>query len=193
MAKDRTYTVAYRRKREGKTNYKKRLSLLKSRKPRLVVRASLKNITAQIVVYDEAGDKILISAHSRELAKQGFKAGRGNLCAAYLVGIIIARKAKAQKIELAVLDLGLSSPVPGSRIFAVVRGARDGGLDVPCDEEVLPSEARVNGEHVALFAQALKVDKVKFERQFSGYLKAGVNPEELPKLIADMKNKLTSA
>lgn len=193
MAKKRTYTVAYRRKREGKTNYKKRLGLLKSRKPRLVVRASLKNITAQIVTYDEAGDKVLVSAHSRELVKQGFKAGRGNLCAAYLVGLIIAKKAKSQKIELAVLDLGLNAPVPGSRIFAVVRGARDGGFDVPCNEEVLPSEERVNGEHVAAFAQALKSDKAKFERQFSGYLKAGVNPEELPKLIADMKNKLMSA
>lgn len=193
MAKKQTYTVAYRRKREGKTNYKKRLSLLKSRKLRLVVRTSLKNITAQIVAYDEVGDKVLVSAHSRELAKQGFKAGLGNLCAAYLVGLLVAKKAKSQKIELAVLDLGLNAPVPGSRIFAVVRGAHDGGLDIPCNEEVLPSEARVNGEHVVLFAQALKADKAKFERQFSGYLKAGVNPEELPKLIADMKNKLMSA
>jgi len=192
MAHKKTHTVAYRRKREGKTNYKKRLSLLKSRKPRLVVRASLKNILAQIVTYDEVGDKVMLSAHSRELTKQGFKATRGNLCTAYLVGLLIAKKAKSQNIELAILDLGLNAPIPGSRIFAVVRGACEGGLNVPCNEEVFPSEQRVNGEHIASFAKMLKDDKAKFERQFGAYLKAGVNPEDLPKLILEMKNKIMS-
>ncbi len=193
MARNQTYTVPYRRKREGKTNYKKRLSLLKSRSIRLVVRASLKNIVAQLVDYDEKGDRIVCSAHSRELVKLGLKAGRGNVCAAYLVGLLIAKKAAKNKIPSAILDMGLVPPVPGSRIFAVVRGAREGGLDVPCNDKVLPSQERVSGQHVAAFAQALKDDKARFDRQFGIYIKSGVDPEELPSIVEGIKKKIMSA
>ena len=49
MANKKTYTVPFRRKREGKTNYKKRLGLLKSKSLRLVVRKSNKHILVQLV------------------------------------------------------------------------------------------------------------------------------------------------
>lgn len=193
MAQKQTYTVPYRRKREGKTNYKRRLNLLKSQSLRLVVRASLKNIVVQLVTYDERGDKVVCSAHSRELIKLGLTAGRGNVCAAYLVGLIIAKKAAERGISSAVLDMGLAPPVPGSRIFAVVRGAREGGLDIPCNEKVLPSEDRVGGQHVAAFAQAIKHDRERFGRQFGAYLKAGTNPEKYPLLVEGIKKKIMSA
>ena len=57
----------YKRKKNGKTDYKKRLKLLKSRKPRLVIRKSLTQITAQVIQYQDEGDKVLVSAHSSEL------------------------------------------------------------------------------------------------------------------------------
>lgn len=193
MARKQIYTVAYRRKREGKTNYKKRLNLLKSRCLRLVVRASLKNITAQLVAYDERGDRIICSAHSHELAQFGLSVGGGNLCAAYLVGLLIAKKAAGNGISSAVLDIGLASPVPGSRLFAVVRGAREGGLDVPCNDKVLPSDSRVSGQHIAAFAQGIKHDKVRFERQFNAYIKAGTSPEKFPSLVEEVKKKIMSA
>ena len=68
-----TFKMPFRRRREGKTNYKKRLKLLLSKKPRLVVRKSLKYIRAQIVEFDKKGDKTLASAFSRELKKLGWK------------------------------------------------------------------------------------------------------------------------
>ena len=39
----RRKVIKYKRKRTGKTNYKKRLSILKSKKHRLVIRKSLNN------------------------------------------------------------------------------------------------------------------------------------------------------
>ena len=42
MAKGKRYSVKFRRRREGKTNYKKRLAFVKSDLPRLVVRRSNK-------------------------------------------------------------------------------------------------------------------------------------------------------
>lgn len=193
MVQKQIYTVPYRRKREGKTNYKKRLNLLKSQALRLVVRVSLKNIIAQLVAYHEKGDRVVCSAHSRELAKLGLAAGGGNVSAAYLVGLLIAKKAAERGISSAVLDMGLAPPVPGSRIFAVVRGAREGGLDVPCSDDVLPSDERVSGQHVAAFAEVIKRDKERFERQFGAYLKAGASPEKYPALVADIKKKILSA
>ena len=53
MKKGKTHRIKFRRKREGKTDYRKRLKLLLGGKPRLVVRKSLKNITAQIAVYSK--------------------------------------------------------------------------------------------------------------------------------------------
>jgi len=67
------YYTKPRRRREGKTDYRKRLRLLKSRKTRIVVRNSLKNICVQFVGYDEVGDKILASAISKELIKKAEK------------------------------------------------------------------------------------------------------------------------
>ena len=52
MATKKPKTVAYRRKREGKTNYKKRLSLLLSQKNRVVVRFTQTQIIGQVVSFE---------------------------------------------------------------------------------------------------------------------------------------------
>ena len=57
----------FKRKTLGITDYKKRLRLLASNKPRLVVRRSLRHSIAQIIEYNEKGDKVLVSATTREL------------------------------------------------------------------------------------------------------------------------------
>ena len=54
--------MQFNRKIHGRTDYRKRLSLVKSRLPRLVVRKSLKNTLAQIIEFHENGDKIILSA-----------------------------------------------------------------------------------------------------------------------------------
>jgi large subunit ribosomal protein L18 len=67
MAKGSHYCVPYRRRHEGKTDYRARRALVISGKPRLVVRSTLKNVTAQIIVAKPHGDEVLVSAHSKEL------------------------------------------------------------------------------------------------------------------------------
>ena len=90
-------SVRYKRTRTRKTNYKTRLNLLKSRKSRIVIRFSKKNIWAQIINLETRGDQVLAAAHSRELVKIGWNYGKSNMPAAYLTGMLLAKKAKNKK------------------------------------------------------------------------------------------------
>lgn len=143
------YKMPFKRRKEGKTDYQKRLRLLKSGKPRLVVRRSLKYITAQITEFDKRGDKVLLSATSKELKKLGWNFACDSLPAAYLTGLLIGKKSLDKKINDVVLNSGLYPSVKGSRIYAVVKGVKDAGLNVPVDENILPSDERIKGEHIA--------------------------------------------
>ena len=140
--------VRFRRRREGKTDYKVRLGLLKSGQLRLVVRKTTNNVIAQIVNYIPKGDEVLVSADMVQLKKEFGWTGGANVPAAYLVGYLLGTKAKKHKFENAVLDIGLHSSTKGGKVFAVVKGAADAGLKVPCDEGVFPSEDRILGKHI---------------------------------------------
>ncbi len=141
--------VPYKRKKEGKTDYKQRILLLKSRKLRLVIRKSLNNILLQIIEYSPDGDKILISTHSNQLKKFDWKFHKSNIPSAYLTGLLCGMKAKSKKIYEAVLDIGLSRNVKKTAIFAALKGVIDAGLKVSASEEVFPSEDRISGKHIA--------------------------------------------
>jgi large subunit ribosomal protein L18 len=192
MAGGPRYRVPFRRRREGKTNYHKRLKLLKSKKPRLVVRKTLNHHIAQIIVYDPKGDRTIVSAHTRELMRDfGWKGHGGNTPSAYLLGLLIGYKAKQAGIEEAILDIGLHPPTKGSSIFAVLKGAVDAGLDVPHSEEIYPEDYRINGEHIANYAKALKEeDEALYRKQFGGYLVRGLEPEKLPEHFEEVKAKI---
>jgi large subunit ribosomal protein L18 len=139
-------TIPLRRKREQKTNYRKRIALIKSNKNRLVVRKSNKYLTAQIVSYSEKGDNVIKGVHSKELLKQGWKHSCKNIPAAYLTGLLLANKMKDQKNKECVVDFGLQIPLKGnSKMYALIKGAVDGGLKMPLDESVLPSDKQVIG------------------------------------------------
>lgn len=148
MKLTKTFKLPFKRKVQGKTDYSKRLRLLESGKPRLVVRRSLSCIQAQIVSYEKSGDKTLASANSRSLKKLGWNFSCDNTPAAYLVGFAIGKVALQNKIPEAILDSGLYRSTKGNRVYAVVKGARDAGLNVPADEGILPSDERVSGKHV---------------------------------------------
>jgi large subunit ribosomal protein L18 len=145
MANKKTYTVPFRRKREGKTNYKKRLALLKSKSLRLVVRKSNKHILVQLIEYTDTGDKVSLAVSSKHLLEFGWNKATGNIPAAYLTGVLLGNKAKGKK---AILDLGLQTPISGSRLFAVLKGVLDGGLNINVNESVFPSEDRIMGKHI---------------------------------------------
>ncbi len=149
--------IGFKRKRLGKTNYRKRLKLLLAHKPRLVVRKSLKNILAQIIEYNEKGDRVILSAHSSELKKYGYDGNKGNIPSAYLVGLLIGNKAKKKNIKELILDIGLQNSVKGSRIYSVLKGCIDTGLNIPHSKDILPIEDRIKGKHIKNF------DNSKFE------------------------------
>jgi large subunit ribosomal protein L18 len=146
MKKD--YLVPFKRRRENKTNYRKRLALLKSKKTRLVIRRSLSNISVQFINFMPAGDQTVAEANSTELKKLGW-IRTGNVPASYLTGLLAGKKAKNKKIEEAVLDMGLQISTKGSRIYAALKGVLDSGIKVPCSEEILPSEDRIRGKHIS--------------------------------------------
>lgn len=190
MKKGNIYTVQFRRKKEGKTNYRKRLKMLLSNKLRLVVRKSLKNISAQIIEHNPKGDRIIISAHSTELKKFGWKTSGGNIPSAYLVGFLIGKKAKEKGIEEAILDVGLNSSVKGSRIYALLKGVLDGGLNVPCSDSILPDDERIKGKHITNYATLLTKNDDVYKKRFSDYLKNNINPLEFDKYFDDVKKKI---
>ena len=130
MAKSANYRVPLRRRREGKTDYQARKALVVSRKLRLVTRGSLKNANVQIIQAKPTGDIVLAAANSKELSKLfGWKAPTGNIPAAYLTGLLCGLKAKNKGVKEAILDTGLVSPTKGARIFAMLNGVVDAGIN----------------------------------------------------------------
>jgi len=190
MANSTTYAVRYRRKREGKTDYKTRLKLLSGSERRIVARRSLKNIWLQVIEFTPAGDKVLVTAHSHELRKLGWKGALNNIPAAYLCGLLLGKKAKAKNIKNAMFDIGLNVSVKGSVWYAALKGIVDAGVQVPHAKEVLPADQRIRGEHIAAWAAKLKGDAEKYKRTFNAYLKAGLAPEQLPAHVDDIKKKV---
>jgi len=194
VAKNSRYCTKFRRRREGKTDYKARKAFILSGKPRLVTRTSINNTTAQIILAKPRGDQVLISAHSRELAKKyGWKAPRGNIPTAYLTGFLCGLKAKAHGIGEAILDIGLYPPSKGARVFAVLRGVLDAKVNVPHSEEKLPDEKRIGGEHIAKYAEGLASNAEEYQTKFSKYLEQKIRPETLPKHFVKVKSDMIAA
>src|SRR5208283_4598180 len=193
MAKSGNYRVQLRRRREGKTDYQARKALVTSKKPRLVTRASLKNVTVQITMAKPHGDEILASANSRELINYyGWKAPTGNIPAAYITGLLCGLKAKAEGIEQAILDIGLISPTKGSKIFAVLSGVLDAGVDVPHSEEKIVKE-RMKGEHIVKYAKSLGTNSEEYTAKFSKYKAQDVAPEKITEHFNKVKAEIVAS
>ncbi len=148
MAHGPRYKVARRRRRECKTDYRRRINLLRSGLPRAVVRKSLRNLRIQLIDYAPKGDRVLASAEASELEKYGWKGAASNIPAAYLTGFLAGKRAINAGVERAVLDIGLHTPTKGAKIFASLKGLLDAGIEIPHGEEVLPPEGRIMGEHI---------------------------------------------
>ncbi len=190
MAKTKTYTIVYRRKREGKTDYKKRLNYLKSGKIRIVIRPSTNNMTIQAVKFEMDGDKVLLTVQSTDLRKMGWNYATGNIPASYLTGLLFGVKAK-EIVKEGVIDLGLRPVIKGTRIPATIKGLVDAGLQFNYDEKIFPSEESISGKVIAEFAEQLsKEDKEKYEKQFSKYLKNNQKPEKIAEAFEATKNKI---
>lgn len=189
-------------------------------KYRLVVRFSNKNITTQIVYARIEGDVVLAAAYSHELPRYGIKCGLTNYASAYATGLLLARRL-LKKLKLdsiytgakeangaeynvedvdgqpgaftAYLDVGLRRTSTGAKVFAALKGAVDGGLNIPhsvkrfpgYNEEKKEFKADVHrrhifGVHVAEYMKHLKgEDEDAYKRQFSQYIKNGITAESI--------------
>mmetsp|Transcript_621 Transcript_621/g.827 ORF Transcript_621/g.827 Transcript_621/m.827 type:complete len:305 (+) Transcript_621:47-961(+) len=233
------FQVKFRRRREGRTDYRQRKRLVcqdknkyQSPKYRLVVRFTNKFVICQIVYSLIDGDRILAQATSNELARYGLECGLKNYAAAYCTGLLVARRL-LQKVGLdeiyegntevdaevvscevgkktyyvdevdedkrpfrALLDVGCRATTTGCRIFGALKGAADGGLDIPHSEKRFPGydrddkeydadmhRERIFGGHVGEYMEYLEEeDNTKYKEQFAGYIAAGHEPDDLEEL-----------
>src|SRR3989338_8117567 len=138
------------RKRERKTSYSKRFGFLKSGLPRIVVRKTNLYLNVQLVESTEARDKVIVSASSRDLLKHGWpKEHKGSLKsipAAYLTGYLAGKKIKNK--EKVILDIGLQRNKPQGRLYAVLKGLVDSGVEIAHSPDVFPSDDRIEGNHL---------------------------------------------
>jgi large subunit ribosomal protein L18 len=172
-----------RRKHEHKTNYKKRLGLLKSRLPRLVVRVYSRSIVGQFIEYSPEGDKVLLGINSIALKKLGWTHNCGNLPAAYLLGVMLGSLAKSKKIGKAILDIGFHPSITGTKVYAVAAGALDAGLELPVGEGMLPAEERLLGKQLGEYA------KTRSGSQFSKYKTDPDFAKDVEKIKAKLLSK----
>jgi len=196
MAKGPKYRVAFRRRREGKTNYHRRLVLIQSRRNRLIVRSSLRHTTVQVAESLLGGDKILAHSHSSQLIKDfDWKLGTGSIPASYLTGYLCGKKAAKAGITDAILDVGIL--VHNDRVKAAFKGFLDAGIDVNHDDGWFPEsmETRINGTHIQDYAAQLsKDDSKKYNKVFSAVLKQKGDPKKyvsaFDKLKADIEKQV---
>jgi large subunit ribosomal protein L18 len=144
--------VQRRRRRENKTNYLKRLKMLKSEKPRLVLRKSNKYLQVQYVISKEAQDYVKKEFSSKMLLQYGWPKGKeGSLksvCASYLTGFLVAKTLLKEKKETPIIDFGMMQTLHKTRIFSFLKGIIDGGINLSCQEEAFPEEDRIKGKNL---------------------------------------------
>jgi large subunit ribosomal protein L18 len=175
-----------KRRLEKKTDYRLRLDLLKSEKPRLVVRKSHREMHIQVVDFEMKGDKTLLEVDSKALTKMGWTLHTGSLPAAYLTGYMAGKKAVAAGIKAAVLDTGLGRSTTGSALYAAAKGAADAGLEIPLSEEVVPDEDRLKGAHIAAYAKKLRSNAQEFAKQFG----KSKDVERTPEIFEAVKKRI---
>jgi len=197
-------------------------------KYRMIVRFTNKDIICQIAYAKIEGDAIICAAYAHELPRYGVKVGLTNYAAAYCTGLLLARRLlknlKLDEIydgntdvngdEYSVanedhdgqpgafrcyLDVGLARTTTGARVFGALKGAADGGLDIPhsvkrfpgYDNEAGEFNAEVHrnhifGKHVADYMAMLQnEEEEQYKRQFSQYIKHGITSEKVEAVYRD--------
>jgi len=148
------FTVKYRRRIEGKTNYSNRIKLLSSRKNLLIFRKLSRTVVGSIAKFSPKGDIILSNANSKELEKYGWSLSKKNVPAAYLTGFLLAKKAGKKNVGELVADFGIIGPTKGSAKYSFLKGAVDGGLKIRHSAESFPDESRITGKHIEKFSKS---------------------------------------
>jgi len=185
-----TYKLSFMRRRANLTNYRKRLALLKSEKPRMVVRKTNRQVIVQFVNFTNDHDEVIASATSNELAQFKWKPST-NIPSSYLTAYLCANKAKKKGVKSAVLDSGLHTPSKGSFLFAAAKGANDAGIDIPVGDIEIDEE-RISGKHVSEYAKSLSGSD-EYNKRFSKYIKEGGKTEEIYNVFKQVKEKISKS
>ncbi|RDY06665.1 60S ribosomal protein L5, partial [Mucuna pruriens] len=204
------YQVKFKRRREGKTDYRARIRLINQDKNKYNTPkyrfVTNKDIIAQIISASIAGDIVLAAAYSHELPHYGLEVGLTNYAAAYCTGLLLARRvlkhlemdeeyegnveatgedfsvepAESRRPFRALLDVGLIRTTTGNCVFGALKGALDGGLDIPHSDKRF---AGFDKEKKELDAEILIEDEPeKYQSHFSEYIKRGIEPDGLEEL-----------
>ena len=184
------YTSTLRRIREKKTNYRKREKLLIGKKDFVTVNLSDQNVSAQLIRPHLLGDKVMASAHSNELLSYGWKGSRKNLPSCYLVGLLLGKKCIQKKITSTILYIGKRHFT--TKIAACLKGLSEAGLEMPYSENILPSDDRIQGNHIAEYAKKLKTNEEVYKLRFSSYLGSGLEPEKYSAHFSEVKDKIVN-
>jgi len=142
MSKGKNYTVGFKRKRNKKTNYRKRLKFVASGKIRFVLRQTTNDMSIQAVNFSGKGDEVLKTVKSSDLKKYGWEGNPGNTTSAYLAGLLFGQESKSILNE-GIIDLGLRRLIKGSRISATIKGIKDSGIEINASESIFPTEDRI--------------------------------------------------
>ena len=132
-------------KNRKRTNYRKRLELLKSGIPRLVVRKTDNSVIAHVVEFGESGDKTIAMVRGTDLKKFGWELSSKNSPASYLVGYLLGKKSNIKEV---ILDKGNRTLKENSFIYYVLKGLSDFGVNVHSDN-IKIDEKRLYGEHIS--------------------------------------------
>lgn len=243
------YQTKFRRRREGKTDYRARKRLVvqsknkyNSPRYRFCVRFTNKQVICQVICAELTGDKVICQATSKELVRFGLSVGLKNYAAAYCTGLLVARRLLRQlgmdeaypgndadgvvrtvkyggrtlyvedldweterRPFRANLDVGIKRTTNGARMFAALKGASDGGMDIPHSNKRFPGydredksydpeehRARIFGEHVAEFMRKLQNDgeDEKYNSQFGSYVKNEIEADDLEELYESVHEKI---
>ena len=184
------YTSTLRRIRERKTNYRKREKLLIGKKDFVTVNVSDQNVSAQLIRPDLLGDKVMASVHSNELLSYGWKGSRKNIPTTYLVGLLLGKKCLQKKITSAILYIGKRHFT--TKIAACLKGLSEAGLEMPFSKDIIPSEERIQGNHIAEYAKKIKTNDDLYKSRFSSNLGLGLDPEKYPSHFSEVKDRIVN-
>merc|ERR1712125_135763 len=104
----------------------------------------------------------------------------------------------------ALLDVGCRPTTTGCRLFGAVKGAADGGLDIPHSNKRFPGydrdakeydadmhRERIFGGHVGEYMEYLEEeDNQKYKEQFAAYIEEGVEADGLEELYEEVHEKI---
>lgn len=97
----------------------------------------------------------------------------------------------------ALLDVGIKNTTTGAKVFAAMKGASDGGLDIPHSNKRFPGynrdtkafdadthKARIMGEHVADYMREMEEDdEENYKKHFAKYLENDIDAEGIEEAL----------